>query len=200
MPTTNTEHKRTFGYWQGDRFIPVGTNGQPVPSQSVDEFTIPLDPPTPEQLFQHRGEQGLYEYVLEEYRKIDPNLKPQFPPAAQLVAAGVTFTGRPMPPAASQTFPGYLCYQPLYFEEKNAERYGWEFGVWQPFISAGYFYKDLAFLPYNMGTTPPWSCVTNAGLCLPGDCVPYTFYVPPFSWRGVAAETGTLVGGAAAWP
>lgn len=198
-PTPSSDIRQKFGYWQGERFIPMSANGQPGDNRDQD-FMVDLEPPTPDKLFTLRGEEKLKEFIEQEYRKFDPNTKATFPPASTLVPPGVVFTGRQYPASSTETVPAYLCHQPLYFEEKNSERYGWEMGVWQPIISAANFYKDLAFLPYKMGAEHPCSCVTNAGKCLPGDCVPYILYVSPFSWKGVAYETGTIIGGAAVIP
>ena len=48
--------------------------------------------------------------------------------------------------------PAYVVYRRLYFEEKNAERYGWELGMFQPAVSTLYFFKDVALLPHNIAT------------------------------------------------
>ena len=45
-----------------------------------------------------------------------------------------------------QVEPNYVCYNRLYFEQINAERYGWDLGFVAPFISAGEFFKDVVLL------------------------------------------------------
>lgn len=203
MPSPMSDMRTAIGVWQGDRFIPTPPPQTPPATQPQRRDTlINLDPPTHDELFQLRGERGLYNLIVQDYRKLEnrPDVTPNFPPTGQLVAAGVKYEPRQMPPSQITVVPAYLCHQPLYFEEKNSERHGWEMGIWQPFISAGTFYKDLAFLPYKMGLDNPFSCVTNVGKCLPGDCVPYILYVTPFTWKGAALEAGTIIGGGALWP
>ena len=96
--------------------------------------------------------------------------------------------------------PGYVCHERLYFEEPNSERYGWEIGPLQPFVSTGYFVWDLAKLPYNIGTRPCQRFEANAGYCLPGDPVPYLIYPVEASLTGGLLEAGTIVGLYAIFP
>ena len=95
---------------------------------------------------------------------------------------------RQFPPASIQVEPSYLCYSRLYFEEKNSERYGWDLGFIQPFVSAGAFWWDLVTLPYHIGTRPCQCFDCSSGYCLPGDAVPYLAYPPEVSLTGAAAE------------
>jgi hypothetical protein len=55
----------------------------------------------------------------------------------------------------------------------------------------------VATFPYNFGRNPPWTCECNTGYYLPGDCVPYLLYVPPFDVCGTALELGVILGGIA---
>jgi hypothetical protein len=193
-----------YGTWQGDRFIPHPVHFQDekpkLESQpGKNELDIQLEPPSREQLFQLKGERSLEKEVVEYYQRTE-NRTVTFPVTGVLAPPGVFYQKPVMPPARTEVVPSYLCHHPLYFEEKNSERYGWEMGIWQPFISAGTFYKDLAFLPYKMGLDHPLSCVTNVGKWQPGDCVPYILYVTPFTWKGAALESATVIGGGAVWP
>src|SRR5262249_4895423 len=86
------------------------------------------------------------------------------------------YTPRAFPPARELVEPAYVCYHRLFFEEKNSERYGWEVGYVQPFLSAAYFFKDVALLPYHLGTAPCRKYECSAGYCQPGDPVPYLCY------------------------
>jgi hypothetical protein len=104
------------------------------------------------------------------------------------------------PATVERAEPAYVMYKRLYFEDVNAERYGWDFGPWQPIISAALFYKDVAFLPYHIGTRPCQCYETSAGYCLPGDPVPYLLYPPELSLTGGLLQAGTVVGIAALFP
>jgi hypothetical protein len=110
------------------------------------------------------------------------------------------FTQRVFPPAALRVEPTYLCFDRLYFEDKNTERYGWELGPLQPFVSTAKFFGDLVMLPYHFGTRPCQRFETNAGECLPGDPVPYLIYPVELSLSGAVLEAGTVVGLAAIFP
>ena len=89
--------------------------------------------------------------------------------------------------------PNYVLYRRLFFEERNSERYGWDLGILNPFVSAGAFYWDLALLPYQVGSLPFRRFDSNAGLCLPGDAVPYYLYPPNWSVTGSVVEAGVIV-------
>ena len=87
-----------------------------------------------------------------------------------------------------QAEPAYVCFKRLLFEEKNAERYGWDLGVIHPFVSTAAFYWDVATLPYHLFTAPCRKFECSAGYCLPGDPVPYLLYPPEWSLTGLTAE------------
>ena len=110
------------------------------------------------------------------------------------------YSPRTFPPMAERVEPALVCYRRLYFEEKNAERYGWEAGPLQPILSTLYFYKDMLFLPYHIGTRPCQRYECSAGYCLPGDPVPYILYPPELSATGVLLETATVGGLVAIFP
>ena len=88
--------------------------------------------------------------------------------------------------------PHYVCYGRLYFEEKNSERYGWELGPLQPAVSALYFAKDVAFLPYKFFSFPCRCYDCSTGYCMPGDPVPYYLYPPGASLTGLVGEAATI--------
>jgi hypothetical protein len=100
---------------------------------------------------------------------------------------------RTFPPAQEVVEPYYVCYNRLLFEERNSERYGWDLGFIQPFVSAGAFYWDVVALPYHLGTEPCRHYECGAGYCLPGDPVPYLLYPPELSLTGTVLEAGTIV-------
>jgi hypothetical protein len=101
------------------------------------------------------------------------------------------YAGRKFPTNNLRVEPHYVCYGRLYFEDKNSERYGWDLGVIQPFVSAGGFFWDLATLPYHLGSDPCRWFDSSAGLCLPGDPVPYLLYPPELSTSGAVTEVAT---------
>ena len=115
-------------------------------------------------------------------------LVPEDPP---IPAEG--YAGRNWSPMQRLVEPGYVSYGRLLFEDKNSERYGWDLGVLQPFVSAGLFYCDLVKLPYHLATDPCRSYECSAGYCLPGDPVPYLLYPPGASLTGTFAETAAVM-------
>jgi hypothetical protein len=102
------------------------------------------------------------------------------------------YAGRSFPPGNLLVEPCYLCYDRLYFEQKNLERYGWDLGPITPFVSTAAFYWDLITLPYHMGTAPCRRYECNAGYCLPGDPVPLLLYPPELSLTGFVVEAGVV--------
>jgi hypothetical protein len=169
------------------------------PREEVPEYKVELEPPGPERQFRLQSDARLREQIRQEYRHVSGIERVIFPEEPVL-------TRNPNPPIRiwpgmhEIAEPNYVCYHRLYFEQLNAERYGWELGILQPFISTGVFYADVLLLPYHMGTDPcrKWDC--NAGYCLPGDPVPYLLYPPDFSLTGLAAEAAVVGGVAAAFP
>ena len=95
-------------------------------------------------------------------------------------------------PMAEVAAPPYLCYNRLYFEQLNFERYGWALGVVQPLVSLGEFYIDVATLPYHAAQDPCQRYECNPGYCLPGDPVPLLLYLPEPSLSGTLAEAATV--------
>jgi hypothetical protein len=171
--------------------------GVPLPQaaqqvlQDLPEYQIQLEPPGPERLFRLESEQTLQERMRQEARQRPTLERINFPeePVLSLQA----YAARPFPPAQELVEPNYVCYRRLYFEDKNSERYGWDLGFIQPFVSAGIFYWDVVTLPYHLGTDPCRKFECSAGYCLPGDAVPYMLYPPELNLTGIAAEAGTIV-------
>jgi hypothetical protein len=95
-----------------------------------------------------------------------------------------------------------VCHKPLYFEDVQLERYGHSWNPFvQPFMSGAHFFASVAFLPYNMGITPPNECIYTLGYYRPGSCAPYMIEAIPFSWRASLAEAFALTGfGFMLWP
>lgn len=81
--------------------------------------------------------------------------------------------------------PTALCYNPLWFQDINLERYGWHYGCAQTIVSSVKFAADTALLPYKLIAECPCDCVYTLGYDRPGNCVPYRCYRLP--WRTDAA-------------
>jgi hypothetical protein len=89
----------------------------------------------------------------------------------------------------------YVIHRRLHFEEKNSDRYGWDLGFVQPFVSAAYFYKDTLLWPNSLAAGFRhgfWD--TSAGKCLPGSPVPYYLYPPGLTVTGGVVEAAVVTG------
>jgi hypothetical protein len=88
-----------------------------------------------------------------------------------------------------------ICYNPLYFEDPQLERYGhtWPFFI-QPFVSMGRFTVQAAGLPYQMTIDPACSAVYPLGFYRPGECAPKLIYQIPLNAEAALAEAGTIAG------
>jgi hypothetical protein len=162
-----------------------------LPTGDQREYQIQLAPPGPQQLFRLESEERLQERMRQEALERSPPERIQFPPEPILSRA--TFRGRNWPEQKMTVEPNYVCYGRLFFEERNAERYGWDLGEIAPLVSTLYFLKDAACFPYHVATDPCRWHDTNAGYCLPGDPVPYLLYPIDWSVTGAAAEIGAVV-------
>ncbi len=86
-------------------------------------------------------------------------------------------------------------HRPLYFEEINAERYGYTMSYClQPVISAARFFATIPALPYKMAVDHPRDCVYTLGHYRPGSCVPRRCNRLPWKLGAVAVETGFIAG------
>ncbi len=90
--------------------------------------------------------------------------------------------------------PGYVVHRKLYFEDLNSERYGWEMGLFQPALSATYFFKDVLFWPHKLASNLQTRYDTSAGKCPPGSPVAYYLYPPELSFGGGLIGTGAVIG------
>jgi hypothetical protein len=67
-----------------------------------------------------------------------------------------------------------LCYNPLYFEEINLERYGFGYSdCLQPVCSAAHFFGRVPCLPCMMLRDCPFECNYTLGHYRPGSCNPW---------------------------
>jgi hypothetical protein len=88
-----------------------------------------------------------------------------------------------------------LCYRPLYFEEINAERYGYVCGgCLQPAVSAAHFFATVPALPYCMAADCPGECVYTLGHYRPGSCPPWRCHYPPCDPIAAASAGGIYTG------
>ncbi len=88
-----------------------------------------------------------------------------------------------------------MHHRPLYFEEINAERYGYTVSyAFQPVISAARFFAAIPALPYKMVVERPRDCIYTLGHYRPGSCVPRRCNRIPWSFGGSAVETGVIAG------
>jgi hypothetical protein len=160
--------------------------------------TIQLEPPGNDRLFRLESEAALNERMRQEGKTKIPREPITFPD--EPVVSRDAFPGRHWPPQTEVVEPNYVCHGRLLFEDKNSERFGWDFGILQPVISTAKFYADVVTLPYHIATAPCRCYDCSAGLCLPGDPVPYLIYPPEISVTGSLAEAGSILGILAIFP
>ncbi len=88
-----------------------------------------------------------------------------------------------------------LRHRPLYFEEINAERYGYSASyLLQPVISATRFFLTIPALPYKMAVDRPHDCQYTLGHYRPGSCVPRRRNRLPLKVTGAIAQVGVVAG------
>jgi hypothetical protein len=121
-----------------------------------------------------------------------------FPPLPVLSPPGIAYKPKTAAyePRKLIVEPNYVVHRRLHFEEKNAERTGWDLGPAQTLISAAYFWKDTLLLPQSLAS----GCVygfwdTSAGKCLPGSPSPYYLYPPGLTVTGTVVEGAVITGG-----
>jgi hypothetical protein len=157
------------------------TSAQQPPARGDEQdlllYQVPLIPPGPQRLFQLESEDAWRERLRQESRRRPTTVQVEFPPEGAPMTRE-PYSPRHWPMLFELVEPNYVCYRRLLFEQKNSERYGWDVGILQPFLSAGHFYADVVTLPLELFTWPcrPYEC--SAGYCLPGDPVPLLLYPP----------------------
>ncbi len=88
-----------------------------------------------------------------------------------------------------------LSHKPLYFEEINAERYGYSCRpIAQPAISAAHFFAAVPTLPYQLAAQPPRECIYTLGYYRPGSCVPNRFHWPELRPKGGLFQASVVTG------
>jgi hypothetical protein len=147
--------------------------------------------PAPEAYFRLETEAELVARENAARKKDKRPTLPAFPFQEPLTKGA--FQPRVFNPMMIETEPNYVCFARLFYEDKNAERYGWDLGPVQPLVSVGKFVVDSAIMPYRFCAFPRLRYDCSAGHCLPGDPVPYILYPPGLSVTGGLAQAGLTV-------
>ena len=126
-----------------------------------------------------------------------------FPPLPVISPPGVAYVAKTTtyPRHLATLEPDYVVHRRLHFEERNAERQGWDLGPMQTLISAMYFWKDTLLLPQSLASGVVhgfWD--TSAGKCLPGSPSPYYLYPPGLTLTGTLAEAAVVTGAVFVFP
>src|SRR5262249_18491967 len=127
----------------------------PPDSERGTDYQIQPEPPGLERLTQSMAsDPKLQERIRQESRLRVPNDRVEFPPSPILSRDTYQGRGRIWPGRQMIAEPSFVCYERLFFEEKNAERYGWDLGIVSPVLLAGTFYKDFVLFPMHAATQP----------------------------------------------
>ncbi|MDB5313433.1 MAG: hypothetical protein JWO38_7635 [Gemmataceae bacterium] len=170
--------------------------------------------PKPAQIFRMYDDATLRRFILEavaerlnaaeqvrkpgeKKKEYKPEDLAPFPPLPAVTPPGVVYAPKTekLPPGKMVYEPMFVIHRRLHFEEKNAERYGWDFGFIQPFVSTISFYKNALLWPNSLASgfeVGFWD--TSAGKCLPGSPTPYYLYPPGLTITGVLAEASVVTG------
>lgn len=144
-------------------------------------------------------EQKIYESIAKQLGKSPEELRKStpFPPLKPLVPPGTTYVAKTakLEPGVVVYEPGFIVHNRLLFEERNSERYGWDLGLAQPFVSTMSFYKNVLMWPHNAASSLVVGRMdTNAGKCLPGSPTPYYLYPQGLTITGGVAEGLVITG------
>jgi hypothetical protein len=87
-------------------------------------------------------------------------------------------------------------HRPLYFEQKNLERYGYHYGgpCLQSAVSAAHFFGTIPLLPYKVAVQRPRECDYTLGHYRPGDCAPNRITCCEFDLNALAIEGAVATG------
>ena len=163
---------------------------------------VQLTPPGLERLSRLDSDQKLFERIRQETLSSNPNERPMFPESPILSRERYMGRGALWQPRRLTVEPNFVCYGKLQslFEDKNAERYGWDFGPLSPPLSFTKFLYDTAFFPMRAFANPCRLHECSAGHCLPGDPVPFQLYPMEWSVEGLSAEVAVIVALVAIFP
>ncbi len=84
--------------------------------------------------------------------------------------------------------------KPLYFEQPNLERYGYNWGVAQSFISGAQFFVKIPLLPYMMTVHCPREPIYSLGYYRPGSRAPYQINWPEVRTDASIVEAAFITG------
>jgi hypothetical protein len=97
--------------------------------------------------------------------------------------------------------PAEFCYQPLYFEELNLERYGTSrLPVAQPVLSGAHFFATVPAMPYLMSWKLPRRCYYDTAMYFPGREAPWQRELPPLRLGPSAVEAAVITGAIFVFP
>jgi len=142
----------------------VVQKGGEAAGKEGDDFNpaLQLKPPPPALLFRLESEQALRSRIRKE-ALANPKLpRPEFPEDKP----GPGFLARRDWPVYTWLIePAYLCHGRLFFEQRQAERYGLDLGVIHPIWSTGLFFTDVAIFPVRAAVWPwhPYECHIEEG-------------------------------------
>jgi hypothetical protein len=193
---------------------PKTDQGDIPPSTSLKKELkiVPVPPqyiqlPSRERIFTVYDDDQLEKAIMERLRedlKADKKWTPElekylvFPALPVISPPGVAYQPKTVgyEPRKLMVEPGYVVHRRLHFEEKNAERTGWDLGPLQTLVSATYFWRDTLLLPQSLAS----GCVygfwdTSAGKCLPGNTSPYYLYPLGLTRTGTIVEGAAITGG-----
>lgn len=131
--------------------------------------------------------------------EISPLPSEKLPEGTSLASAPKTSDSmvlvRPWPTLAYHWVAPATRHNPLYFEEVNAERYGYTCSpCLQPAISTAHFFGTLPALPYLIGADCCRECQYTLGHYRPGSCNPWRPHYWPLSARGALCQAGVVTG------
>jgi hypothetical protein len=196
-PVASTPPKReTTSPFQLAQYKPP----RPGEDDKHEEYQIQVIPPGLERFTRLDSDAKLFERIRQETITRDPNERVEFPASPILSRERYRGRGNVWAQQHMTVEPNLLYYRHLFFEDKNSERYGWDFGAIQPEICLVKFWFDFVSLPMKIGSTLCDRMEANTGYCLPGDPVPYLLYPPDVTVPGSVAELGVIAALIAMFP
>lgn len=170
---------------------------QPGTGSAIRDVNIKLDLPKREDVFRFQSN-------VELGTRIKRELQAQYNIPVDLPTIPV-ISDKPLPARANSPMqvliePSYVMHRRLFFEQKNSERAGWDFGPAQPILSTLHFYKDVVLLPSKMASNLLEPYETSAGKCLPGSPTPLLWYPPEITTFGGVVGAAAIVGTVALFP
>jgi hypothetical protein len=162
-----------------------------------------LAPPGLERLSRLEPDEKLFERIRQEALAKNPTeQRPVFPESPILSRDRYAGRGDLWQKRQLTVEPSFTCYGKLQsvFEDRNGERYGWDFGPMSVPLSLAKFYADFALMPLKAFANPCRWHECGAGQCLPGDPVPYMLYPIEVNCEGVTAEAAVIIALIAVFP